>query len=77
MRMFMKILLVPLFTLSALLVGCDANDGPVEEAGQKVDETMEKMSPEQGPMEEMGEDMDDAYKNSKEAAENMKDAASE
>ncbi|MED5390040.1 MAG: hypothetical protein VX793_14360 [Pseudomonadota bacterium] len=75
MRIFGKAALAALFASSALLVACDSNDGPVEKAGEKVDEAVESMSPEQGPMEEMGEDLDNAYESAEESAESMKDAA--
>ncbi|EKF73717.1 hypothetical protein A11A3_12163 [Alcanivorax hongdengensis A-11-3] len=76
MRTFGKAMLISLFATGAVLAGCDSNDGPAEKAGEKIDKTVEKMTPDtQGPMEEMGEDMDNAYDNAKESAEDMKDAA--
>lgn len=75
MRTFGKAALAAIFASSALLAACDANDGPVEDAGEKVDEAVENITPDQGPMEEMGEDMDNAYDNAKDSAEDMKDAA--
>jgi ferredoxin-NADP reductase len=73
---FGKAALAAIFASSALLAACDANDGPVEDAGEKVDEAVESITPDsKGPMEEMGEDMDNAYDNAKESAEDMKDAA--
>ena len=75
MRTFGKVALAALFASSSLLVACDSNDGPVEKAGEKVDEAVESMSPEKGPMEEMGEDLDNAYDSAKDSAESMKDAA--
>ncbi|BAP15454.1 MAG: hypothetical protein AOY29_09625 [Alcanivorax borkumensis] len=76
MRIFGKAALAAIFASSALLAACDANDGPVEDAGEKVDEAVESITPDsKGPMEEMGEDMDNAYDNAKESAEDMKDAA--
>ncbi|MCK0154698.1 hypothetical protein MWU49_13340 [Alcanivorax sp. S6407] len=74
MRIFTKATLAAIFSLSALLVACDSNDGPVEKAGEKVDEAVESMDP-QGPMEEMGEDLDNAAESAKESMESMKDAA--
>lgn len=75
MRTFGKAVLAALFASSALfLAGCDSNDGPVEKAGEKVDEAVDSMNP-QGPMEEMGEDLDNAYDSAEESAESMKDAA--
>lgn len=74
MRTFGKAALAALFAFSALLAGCDSNDGPVEKAGEKVDEAVDSMNP-QGPMEEMGEDLDNAYESAEESAESMKDAA--
>ena len=74
MRTFGKVILAALFAFSALLVGCDSNDGPVEKAGEKVDEAVDSMNP-QGPKEEMGEDLDNAYESAEESAESMKDAA--
>ncbi|WP_323775257.1 hypothetical protein [Alcanivorax sp.] len=75
MRTFGKAALAAIFASSALLAACDANDGPVEDAGEKVDKAVESITPDQGPMEEMGEDMDNAYENAEESAEDMKDAA--
>ena len=74
MRTLSKATMAVLFSLSALLVACDSNDGPMEKAGEKVDEAVDSMDG-QGPMEEMGEDLDNAYDNAKESAEDMKDAA--
>lgn len=75
MRIFGKAALAAIFASSALLAACDANDGPVEDAGEKVDEAVESITPDsKGPMEEMGEDMDNAYENAEDSAENMKDA---
>ncbi|ERP89213.1 hypothetical protein Q670_02235 [Alcanivorax sp. P2S70] len=76
MRTFGKAALAALFASTAFLAACDANDGPAEEAGQKVDNAIEKITPDsKGPMEEMGEDMDNAYDNAQESVEDMKDAA--
>ena len=75
MRTFGKAALAAIFASSALLAACDANDGPVEDAGEKVDKAVENITPAQGPMEEMGEDLDHAYENAEESAEDMKDAA--
>ena len=74
MRIFGKAALAALFALSALLVACDSNDGPMEEAGEKVDEAVDSMDS-QGPMEEMGEDLDNAAESAEESMESMKDAA--
>ncbi len=75
MRTFGKAALAAIFASSALLAACDANDGPVEDAGEKVDKAVENITPDQGPMEEMGEDMDNAYDSAEDSAEDMKDAA--
>lgn len=74
MRIFGKAALAAIFASSALLAACDSNDGPVEKAGEKVDEAMESMDP-KGPMEEMGEDLDNAMDSAEESMESMKDAA--
>ncbi|MGB2248093.1 MAG: hypothetical protein ACPH3N_10500 [Alcanivorax sediminis] len=74
MRIFGKAALAAIFASSALLAACDSNDGPVEKAGEKVDEAMESMDP-KGPMEEMGEDLDNAMESAEESMESMKDAA--
>ena len=74
MRIFGKAALAAIFASTALLAACDSNDGPVEKAGEKVDEAVESMDP-KGPMEEMGEDLDNAVENAEESMENMKDAA--
>lgn len=74
MRIFGKAALAAIFASSALLAACDSNDGPVEKAGEKVDEAMESMDP-KGPMEEMGEDLDNAKESAEESMESMKDAA--
>ncbi len=76
MRTFGKAALAAILASSALLAACDANDGPVEDAGEKVDKAVENITPDsKGPMEEMGEEMDNAYENAEESAEDMKDAA--
>ncbi|MEE3319490.1 MAG: hypothetical protein VX258_02270 [Pseudomonadota bacterium] len=74
MRIFTKAALAAIFASTALLVACDTNDGPVEEAGEKVDEAVESMDP-QGPMEEMGENLDDAAESAEDSVDSMKDAA--
>ncbi|MZR62824.1 hypothetical protein [Alcanivorax sp. DP30] len=74
MRIFGKAALAAIFASTALLAACDSNDGPVEKAGEKVDEAVESMNP-QGPMEEMGEDLDDAMDSAEESVDSMKDAA--
>ncbi len=74
MRIFGKAALAAIFASTALLAACDSNDGPVEKAGEKVDEAVESMDP-KGPMEEMGEDLDNAVDNAEESMDNMKDAA--
>ena len=74
MRIFGKAALAAIFASAALLAACDSNDGPVEEAGEKVDEAIESMDP-QGPMEEMGEDLDNAMESAEDSMESMKDAA--
>lgn len=74
MRMFRTAMLTALLAAMGLLAACDNNDGPVEKAGEKVDEAVDQMDG-QGTMEEMGEDLDNAYENAKESMEDMKDAA--
>lgn len=74
MRIFGKAALAAIFASTALLAACDSNDGPVEEAGEKVDEAVESMDP-KGPMEEMGEDLDNAMDSAEESVDSMKDAA--
>jgi len=74
MRIFGKAALAAIFASSALLAACDSNDGPVEKAGEKVDEAVESMDP-KGPMEEMGEDLDNAMESAEESMDSMKDAA--
>ncbi|KGD64702.1 hypothetical protein Y5S_02068 [Alcanivorax nanhaiticus] len=74
MRIFGKAALAAIFASTALLAACDSSDGPVEKAGEKVDEAVESMDP-KGPMEEMGEDLDNAVDNAEESMDNMKDAA--
>lgn len=74
MRIFGKAALAAIFASTALLAACDNNDGPVEKAGEKVDEAVESLDP-KGPMEEMGEDLDNAAESAQESMESMKDAA--
>lgn len=59
--------LLTLVVLPALpLVGCKSHDGPAENAGEKVDKTVEKMKDAvdpKGPAEKAGEKVDKALGN--------------
>ncbi|HIK75836.1 MAG TPA: hypothetical protein EYG00_14215 [Alcanivorax sp.] len=73
MRTFSKGLLVVVFGGLLGLAGCD-QQGPMEKAGENVDEAVEDVTEDQGPMEEAGEEMGDAWDETKEAGEEMSEA---
>ncbi|ASK35682.1 hypothetical protein [Alloalcanivorax mobilis] len=72
MRTFSKWFVIAVFGAMLGLAGCD-QQGPMEKAGEKVDNTVDDMT-NQGPMEETGESLDDAADNTKDAASDMGDA---
>ncbi|MDX1802811.1 MAG: hypothetical protein R3292_01935 [Alcanivorax sp.] len=78
MRTFTKAMLVVLVACSAMLAGCGNNDSKAEKASEQA--KTQSMAPatqdDKGAMQKMGEDMDNAYQSSKQAADDMKDAAS-
>jgi hypothetical protein len=68
--------LISVFSVTALVlalgVGCK-EQGPMEKAGEAVDEAVEDMKDAgQGPMERAGEDADEAVEKTKEAVEGEK-----
>ncbi|WP_319783697.1 hypothetical protein [Oceanisphaera sp. IT1-181] len=61
------------------LAACD-NKGPAEQAGEKIDATVEQLqeqNQEAGTMEKAGEQLDQAAQDLKEGAKNLKDGAAE
>lgn len=53
---FDKFTLAAAFALSALLAGCDTNEGPAEKAGAKIDNAMESAG---DTIEETGEKIEE------------------
>jgi PBP1b-binding outer membrane lipoprotein LpoB len=67
-------ILTAILAFSLFLAGCQ-EEGPVEKAGEKIDEAVEnveeKINP-QGPAEEAGEKIDEAVEKTKEEASDAK-----
>ncbi|BCA78438.1 hypothetical protein [Desulfuromonas sp. AOP6] len=63
------------FGMSGLLTGCE-KEGPMEKAGSKVDEAVDKIDGE-GPAEEVGETLDETAEEAKEEARQLKEKAEE
>lgn len=74
MRTFSKVLIIAAFGAMLGLAGCD-KQGPMEKAGEKVDDTVHDATHE-GPMENAGEHADNAWESTKDAAKNAGDAVS-
>ena len=72
MRTFSKGLVVLLFGTMLGLAACD-QQGPMEKAGENVDEAVDEMTG-QGPMEEAGENVDEAWDEAKEAGRDVGDS---
>jgi len=70
MRAFISVLLVALLGTTLVLAGCGDNEGPMEKAGEKIDNTIHDATHE-GPMEKAGEQADKAWDSTKEAVENV------
>ncbi|MCU5780782.1 hypothetical protein MA04_00082 [Alcanivorax balearicus MACL04] len=68
MRTFSKGFVVVLFGALLGLAACDQQEGPMEEAGEKVDQAVDDMSNE-GTMEKAGESADETWQDTKEAGE--------
>lgn len=73
MRTFNKGLMVVVFGGLLGLTGCD-QQGPMEKAGENVDEAVDDVTEQEGPMEEAGEEMGEAWDETKEAGKEMGDA---
>lgn len=68
MRTFSKGFVVVLFGALLGLAACDQQEGPMEKAGEKVDQAVDDMTNE-GPMEKAGESADETWQDTKEAGE--------
>jgi len=50
-----------LFSLAIAAPGCKRDQGPMEKAGEKIDETVDKLThPNEGPVEKAGRKVDEA-----------------
>lgn len=56
--------------LASPLLACERKQGPLEKAGEKIDETVDKIAhPNEGPLEKMGRKTDEAVEAAKKKLE--------
>jgi hypothetical protein len=59
-----------LLALAIGMPGCERNEGAMEKAGEKIDETVDKIThPNEGPLEKAGRKVDEAVDDMKEKAD--------
>ncbi len=66
-----RLWLTALLALSLAAFSSCKEEGPMEKAGRKLDETVEKLTEDKGPMEELGETLDDAVEDLGDAVEDF------
>jgi hypothetical protein len=64
------VLSMVLLSLGLAAPGCQREKGPMEKAGEKVDEAVDKvLHPNEGPLEKAGRKVDEAVEDAKDKAE--------